>query len=298
MKLTRLLKVMSTGEDVRAVKDRLVELGYLHKSTHNMFGYDTKRAVKAFQKAKEIQVDGIVGEETWGMLFPEAVNEPEPKPSDGDRITNGIAIPSNIGIEAAKAISEELVSLPDNRYHAVMLALKEAYDPTVKQSFPLSLYIRGGNLYNKDLSRNVITKKIINDGAKRQPEYYTGGSKEMMLTAVSLYPDTSGADCSGGVVGILRRLKLVTASFDKTADSLCSSSHSSEIKKAELQAGDFVGRSGHVGLYVGGGYVVEWVGQRYGCQLTKLDDRRAWDFIDKKMRKLSAWTKFRKPRYY
>ena len=298
MKLNRLLKVMSTGEDVRAVKDRLVELGYLHKSTHNMFGYDTQRAVRAFQKYKGIQVDGIVGEETWGMLFPEAANEPEPMPSDGDRITNGIAIPTNIGIEAARAISEEMVALPDNRYHAVMLALREAYDPVVKQSFPLSLYIRGGNLYNKDLSRNVITKKTINDGAARQPEYYAGGSKEMMLEAVTKYPDTSGADCSGGVVGILRKIGVVKNNFDVTANTLCGSGCSKAIDKAALQPADFVGREGHVGMYVGGGYVVEWAGQRYGCQLTKLDDRRVWDFVDKKMRKLSAWTKFRKPRYY
>ena len=57
------------GEDVRAVKDRLVELGYLHKSTHNLMGYDSRKAVKAFQKANGLEVDGIVGPLTWKALF-------------------------------------------------------------------------------------------------------------------------------------------------------------------------------------------------------------------------------------
>ena len=69
MTYTRLLKKGVTGEDVRAVKDRMVELGYLKTSTHNTFGSDTRSAVKAFQKAKGLTVDGIVGTATWAALF-------------------------------------------------------------------------------------------------------------------------------------------------------------------------------------------------------------------------------------
>ena len=41
---TRLLKHLMQGEDVKAVKDRLVALGYLHAATHDTFGDDTLEA--------------------------------------------------------------------------------------------------------------------------------------------------------------------------------------------------------------------------------------------------------------
>lgn len=69
MQYTRLLKVNMKGDDVKYVKDKLVALGYLHASTHNKFGYDTKRAVRKFQEANNLKADGIVGPLTWAALF-------------------------------------------------------------------------------------------------------------------------------------------------------------------------------------------------------------------------------------
>ena len=61
MEWTRNLKRYMTGEDVRYVKDRLVELGYLHKATHNRYGDDTYRAVKAFENGRiGVPVHGII----------------------------------------------------------------------------------------------------------------------------------------------------------------------------------------------------------------------------------------------
>lgn len=63
------LKKGSRGSGVRAVKDRLYELGYLKvKPTHDSFGSDTERAVKAFQAAVGITADGIVGKVTQAKL--------------------------------------------------------------------------------------------------------------------------------------------------------------------------------------------------------------------------------------
>ena len=41
MDFRRNLSRYMVGEDVRYVKDRLVELGYLAKATHNIYGNDT-----------------------------------------------------------------------------------------------------------------------------------------------------------------------------------------------------------------------------------------------------------------
>lgn len=89
MEYTRLLKHMMSGADVRAVKDRLVALGYLYAATHDTFGDDTLAAVKAFQTDNGLEVDGIVGPGTWVALFDgweaEAPAEPE-QPADAPAV--------------------------------------------------------------------------------------------------------------------------------------------------------------------------------------------------------------------
>ena len=286
---TRLLRRLSTGADVMAVKERLVALGYLHAATHDTFGDDTLAAVTAFQAANGLEADGVVGPDTWAALFGDA------KPVEP---VDASAIPANIGTAAAQAIAGALSAAAATRRRIVLEALRHAHDPAVPAQYPRSLYIRGGNLYNADLTVNTITAARIEDGARRQPEYYSGGSREMMLAAVAANPATTGADCSGGVVGLMRFARVVGGGFDATANSLCGSGHSAAVEKAALLPGDWVGRSGHIGLYAGGGYVVEWMGQLYGCQLTRLDDRRGFDFVSRRLRSRSGWTKFRRPRYY
>lgn len=91
---TRNLKRYLVGEDVRAVKDKLLELGYLTKVTHNRYGNDTYRAVKAFQNENGLEADGIVGILTWNALMNS--DKPEPSPA--------IEIPSHIGAAARQAI--------------------------------------------------------------------------------------------------------------------------------------------------------------------------------------------------
>ena len=299
MEYTRLLRRGMSGADVRYMKDALLRLGYLNKSTHDSFGDDTFAAVKAFQRSnrdlsgKRLIVDGVIGERTWAAITRALSAEPgEPG--------NPEEIPPNIGTGAAEAISAALTGVSEERKRIVLLALSFAYDPAAARDYPYSLYIRGGNLYNTDLALNVIDSQRIEAGAKRQPQYYSGGSKQMMLAAVKQYPgQITGADCSGGIVGLLRKFELVKPTFDAIANGLCDSGHSRKISKADMIPGDWVGLSGHIGLYAGGGYVVEWYGQNFGCALTKLGTKRkAWDFVGKRYRTRAEWTKYRRPKYY
>ena len=295
--LKKNLKDGSRGDEVKAVQERLNQLGYDAGEADGIFGSKTRKAVKDFQKENKLEVDGIVGKLTLVALFKNKIEEPK-KEEENFVIT--IDIPKNIGSKAAKAIAQDLQNVSEIRRNIVLTALKEAYDPEEPRDYPYSLYIRGGNLYNTDLSLNVIDSQRIETGAKRQPQYYSGGSKQMMLAAVKQYPgQITGADCSGGIVGLLRKFELVKPTFDAIANGLCGSGHSRKISKANLRPGDWVGLSGHIGLYVGGGYVVEWYGQNFGCQLTKLGTKRkAWDFVGKRYRTRAEWTKFRDPKYY
>jgi peptidoglycan hydrolase-like protein with peptidoglycan-binding domain len=303
MNLTRNLRRGMEGGDVWTVKIRLFELGYyaphITALKRKRFGSDTRRAVIAFQEANRLVPDGVVGPVTYGALFLE--NTAAVETTDSAAVTAEFPdrgeVPGNIGREAAAAIWYDLLSASQKRRRIVIDALQFAFDPAVPAEYPLSLYIRGGNLYNKDLTLNVITQSRIASGAQRQPEYYDGGRREMMEAAVAANPSTTGADCSGGVVGLLRHARVVPADFDFSANSLVRSSVV-RTGKTGLLCADFIHKSGHIGLYAGGGYVIEWMGGAFGCQLSRLDDRRGWNFVKGKLERRSAWTDCFHPTYY
>ena len=296
MVFKRNLKRGMSGSDVRYMKDLLFQGGYYAPTVlairKDNFGDDTLRAVRAFQRVnvdangKRLAVDGVIGRKTWAAI------------ELGGTIERDESIPLNIGPAAARAIAPELMRVSEPPRQLMLEALSFAFDPAVPSEFPLSLYIRGGNLYNTDLRLNVITPARIESGAKRQPQYYSNGRKAMMLRAVEANPEITGADCSGGIVGLLRSYGLVKPSFDVTADMFNSNQYSRKIAASELLPGDFVGRPGHIGLYAGGGYVVEWMGGAYGCQLSRLSARSGFNFVTQRTRRQSAWTKYRRPSFY
>lgn len=65
--LKRTTPLMS-GDDVLAMKQALLAKGYLSSAKKKTFGDDTEKAVKAFQKAKGLTVDGIAGKKTITAL--------------------------------------------------------------------------------------------------------------------------------------------------------------------------------------------------------------------------------------
>ena len=60
-----LLKKGSTGEAVEQLQKALKDLGYEPGAVDGKFGANTEAAVKSFQNANGIAVDGIVGDITW-----------------------------------------------------------------------------------------------------------------------------------------------------------------------------------------------------------------------------------------
>ncbi|KYH30051.1 spore cortex-lytic enzyme precursor [Clostridium tepidiprofundi DSM 19306] len=62
---------MMNGTDVIEVQTKLNQLGYNCGTVDGWFGSLTDVAVRNFQRAKELVVDGIVGINTWNALFNE-----------------------------------------------------------------------------------------------------------------------------------------------------------------------------------------------------------------------------------
>lgn len=287
MDFKRTLKRYMNGEDVRAVKDRLVELGYLKKATHNTYGNDTYRAVKAFQSANNLEADGMVGLYTWEALFGE---QPEPSAD----------VPAWIAEPARTEIARALAGVSPKRREICLNALQYCVDRNSSPAILKGFYIRGANLYDKDLSLHVMTKSRLTKYFSKSSyvPYYDSGRKEMMQRMAEQSGYTIvGADCSGMIVGLWKAAHVVSSGFDANANHLYSS-YCVERSASKLQPGDLAHKSGHIGLVVAPNWIVEAVGGAYGIQLTKRTDRRVMDFRDRKIHKMSKWTGYGDPKVY
>ena len=290
MEFRRNLKRYMVGDDVRAVKDRLVELGYLERATHDMYGDDTYRAVKAFQAVSNLEQDGIVGILTYTALF----EEPVPIPSD---------VPEWLSPAVRSEIALALANTSAKRREICQLALQYCVDKATNPVLLKGFYIRGANLYDKDLTLHVMTKARLDSYFRRSAyePYYDGGRKEMMIRQSTAQGYTiPGADCSGFVVGLWRKCKVVGTGFDATANNLYGS-YCVPRKAADIQPGDLAHKDGHIGIYVSGGgsgLIVESAGGAYGVQLSRTKDRRLLNFVDRKIHKLNAWQHAGDPKVY
>ena len=289
MEFTRNLKRYMSGDDVRYVKDRLVELGYLYASTKNRFGDDTFKAVKAFQAANNLEpVDGIVGILTWTALF----DEPTPIPSD---------VPEWFSPAVRSEIALALANTSAKRREICQLALQYCVDKQTNPVFLRCFYIRGANLYDKDLSLHTMTKARLDTYFRRTAyePYYDGGRKEMMLRQASAKNySIPGADCSGFIVGLWRKTKVVKTDFDASANTLYGSYC---VPTSTPQPGDLAHKDGHIGIYVSSGkngLIVEDAGGAYGVQLTRPKERRLLNFVDRKIHKLNNWQHAGDPKFY
>ena len=62
------LMLGASGPDVVALQQRLTALGYGTGTADGTFGAATQTAIMNFQKAKNLQADGVVGATTWAAL--------------------------------------------------------------------------------------------------------------------------------------------------------------------------------------------------------------------------------------
>ncbi len=74
-----ILSLGSHGDEVRQLEQRLKDLNLYTGAIDGAFGGGVQSAVKVFQSANALPVDGTVGPQTWSALFPGA--EPPAAPS-------------------------------------------------------------------------------------------------------------------------------------------------------------------------------------------------------------------------
>ena len=310
MKFRRTIKLGMSGADVLYIKRKLFDLGMysdkIKRITSNKFRVDSVNATKKFQETYDsidegpLEVTGTIYETCWDAIEaaargeikpkvdpdPEPTPAPEPSPEPKKGMLDGYTW---IKPSKRRAIERDLLDTNEMRRNICLEILKWCYDPDYKSGDVRALYMWGGNLYNTDLKLNIATAAKIEVGAKRNPDKYDGGRKEWMLSEVAKHSDLPASDCSGMEVGWLRKFKLVNNKFDENANNLGSSAYSIECDVKKIRPGTFAHRDGHLGTYVGGGYIVEFVGGAYGCQLTDRTNRKVWNFVEKKTQRMSAW---------
>lgn len=297
MEFKRTIVKGMSGNDVLYIKRKLFALGMysdkIKKIRRNKFRQDSVLATKKFQTENNLEVTGTIYEACWNAIE-EASKKPEPSPAPEPPTPT----PTPTGLldeytwidkKKRAAIEKDLLKVSEMRRNICLEILKWAYDPEYRKGDVRALYMWGENAYNKQLKPNYATAKMIENGAKKRPQYYDGGRKEWMLEQVAINPYLPGSDCSGLEVGWLRKFKLVSTSFDTNSTRLASTAYSVECTKEEALPATFIHRPGHIGTYVGGGYVVEFVGGAYGCQLTARDKRKVWNFVEGKMHTFSPW---------
>ena len=181
-------------------------------------------------------------------------------------------------------LAEVLETETPFRRALVTEALRYAYDPLTEpvREYPRSLYLWGADLYTEEKKLFCPAPKDIDLAALRWPAFFNEGRREMMLRALARADGPLPAsDCSGAIVGLWRLFGVCAPEFDAPANRLITMGE--PIPAESLRPGDLVGFPGHIGLYAGGGFVVEWVGGAYGCQLTRLGDRRCWSFTENRL---------------
>jgi zinc D-Ala-D-Ala carboxypeptidase len=93
-----MLKKGSRGTEVKKLQEQLNKLGYNAGAVDGIFGSRTESAVKAFQKANGLVVDGIVGPKTQNKL-----NEKLKPKSQSSNVKELQTILNQIGIDVGKA---------------------------------------------------------------------------------------------------------------------------------------------------------------------------------------------------
>jgi flagellum-specific peptidoglycan hydrolase FlgJ len=109
-----LLKEGASGERVEQLQQQLKQAGFDPGGVDGKFGRNTEAAVKRFQEAKGLEVDGIAGPRTLGALLGMPAQKPESPPATPPTPagTGGLVLGNGLRIDTSNPILRKLATSP------------------------------------------------------------------------------------------------------------------------------------------------------------------------------------------
>ena len=154
------LKHGSRGEQVRAVQEALITLGYLKGKADGIFGNKTENAVRKFQRKNKLKVDGLVGKKTMALLLelaakkkssvkptptPDPTPTPTPTPTPDPEQPSSPVAPDGSRIRLLHWFNDVKGTLKNGDHLLI-------YDPETRISWTLRVYSRGRHCDSEPLT--------------------------------------------------------------------------------------------------------------------------------------------------
>ena len=251
------------SEVVQAIQKRLFDLGYMTTNPDGTYGNDTELAVRVFQSKNDLIVDGYLGPSTRAVILS---NEAKP---------NGLRLgDQNEQVERLQELLAKAGYLSDANATGYFGEITES---ALKR-------FQSNNGLSADGTAGAQTFAKLNSGSINGPSRNTGGSggsggssgggggggsySGSVGSMISIASSKIGSpyvwgskgpnsfDCSGFVYYVLKQMGVGQSYL--TSSGWRNPGRFTRISSfSDIQAGDIVVVSGHVGIAAGGGEVID-----------------------------------------
>ena len=250
------LKQGMSGDAVKRLQNRLIELGYMTGTADGSFGASTKTAVAAFQRKAGLDADGIAGPTTLAVLYDD--DAPRATPAD-DTLEQG-----DSG-DAVKALQKRLIELgymngtADGDFGS---ATKAAVKLFQKQAGLTADGVAGPGTQSALFSSNAPKydgkTSVDTDTSSTAAKIIATAKQYMGCTYVYGTSGPNTFDCSGFTCFVFKKYGY---SLLRSAQQQGYDDNYERLTRSELKMGDIVcfntisdnDLSDHVGIYISDG---------------------------------------------
>ena len=219
----------SKGDEVRELQQALIDLGYLKGTADGIFGNKTEIAVRKFQKANKLSVDGLAGSSTRQLILSKAGSKkstatatpvpaatPTPAPS-ASVSSSGNQSASSSGSSSASSAGQETSSL-FRTYAAISYGSKGDRVKSLQQALITLGFLKGtpdgvfGSKTKKAVKAFQKSKKLTADGV--------AGKKTLaaIQSALSGNGSSAASDSSGSASSASSASTSAAAASDGSGD--------------------------------------------------------------------------------
>lgn len=224
------ISIGSNNNDVRVLQEKLKTIGYYSGTIDSDFGPVTDSAVRAFQSANGLYVDGVVGPVTWPVIMRLADD-----PSGGTIMGDTIPVSEIAKGETGRWHGHIFVVSPDMIRSFTDLQIKAGVDldtsdeesagyATFKNSKPkeINLTVHFNAHTGCDVRKEVID--FVNDAGTGTTDYlYIGGQKLVTEALMLISATTSQVVISSGNTWVSAQVAL---SFKQSEGGIAGASNS------------------------------------------------------------------------